>query len=149
MYLTHFGPIHYPFERALQPDELFASSAAREAQARLNHLVELRGIGLITGEVGSGKTTVCRQLPFTFSTGMSQVLATKSTCGHSAIRSSPMWHRVDKHSQRASLLSRCSGRGFDRRSGAAARARSISSKIDASSAISDVDRVRVRVFVKS
>ena len=62
MYLTHFGLTHYPFERALQPDELFASSAAREAQARLNHLVELRGIGLITGEVGSGKTTVCRQL---------------------------------------------------------------------------------------
>ena len=62
MYLAHFGFTHYPFERALQPDELFASSAAREAQARLNHLVELRGIGLITGEVGCGKTTLCRQL---------------------------------------------------------------------------------------
>jgi len=62
MYLAHFGFTHYPFERELQPDELFASSAAREAQARLQHLVELRGIGLITGEVGSGKTSVCRQL---------------------------------------------------------------------------------------
>ena len=62
MYLAHFGFTHYPFERELQPDELFASSAAREAQARLNHLIELRGIGLITGEVGSGKTSVCRQL---------------------------------------------------------------------------------------
>lgn len=62
MYLTHFGFTHYPFERALQPDELFASSAAREAQARLQHLIELRGIGLITGEVGSGKTSLCRQL---------------------------------------------------------------------------------------
>lgn len=62
MYRTHFGFTHYPFERALQPDELFASTAAREAQARLQHLVELRGIGLITGEVGSGKTSVCRQL---------------------------------------------------------------------------------------
>jgi general secretion pathway protein A len=51
MYLTHFGLTHYPFERSPQPDELFASSAAREAQARLQHLVELRGIGLITGEV--------------------------------------------------------------------------------------------------
>ena len=62
MYLAHFGFTHYPFERALQPDELFASAAAREAQVRLNHLIELRGIGLITGEVGSGKTTLCRQL---------------------------------------------------------------------------------------
>ena len=62
MYLAHFGFTHYPFDRPLQPDELYASAAAREAQARLNHLIELRGIGLITGEVGSGKTTVCRQL---------------------------------------------------------------------------------------
>jgi len=70
MYLAHFGFTHYPFERALQPDELFASSAAREAQARLNHLVELRGIGLITGEVGSGKTTLCRQLCATLHPGL-------------------------------------------------------------------------------
>ena len=62
MYLSHFGLTHYPFERTLQPDELFASAAAREAAARLSHLVELRGIGLLTGEVGSGKTSVCRQL---------------------------------------------------------------------------------------
>jgi hypothetical protein len=48
MYLTHFGLTHYPFERALEPDELFASSAVCEAQVRLTHLVELRGIGLIT-----------------------------------------------------------------------------------------------------
>jgi len=62
MYLAHFGFTHYPFDRPLQPDELYASAAAREAQARLKHLIELRGIGLITGEVGSGKSTVCRQL---------------------------------------------------------------------------------------
>lgn len=62
MYLAHFGFTHYPFDRALQPDELYGSAAAREAQARLKHLIELRGIGLITGEVGSGKSTVCRQL---------------------------------------------------------------------------------------
>lgn len=44
MYLTHFGFTHYPFERALLPDELFASSAAREAQARLQHLIEARAV---------------------------------------------------------------------------------------------------------
>ncbi len=62
MYLAHFGFTQYPFDRAPLPDELFASSATREAKTRLQHLIELRGIGLITGEVGSGKTTVCRQL---------------------------------------------------------------------------------------
>jgi type II secretory pathway predicted ATPase ExeA len=70
MYRAHFGFTHYPFERALQPDELFASTAAHEAQARLQHLVELRGIGLITGEVGSGKTTVCRQLAASLHPGL-------------------------------------------------------------------------------
>jgi type II secretory pathway predicted ATPase ExeA len=70
MYRAHFGFTHYPFERDLQPDELFASSAGHEAQARLQHLVELRGIGLITGEVGSGKTTVCRQLAASLHPGL-------------------------------------------------------------------------------
>lgn len=70
MYLQHFGLTQFPFERALQPDELFASVASREAQARLAHLVQLRGIGLITGEVGSGKTTVCRQLAATLHPGL-------------------------------------------------------------------------------
>ena len=70
MYRAHFGFTHYPFERALQPDELFASTAAHEAQARLQHLVELRGIGLVTGEVGSGKTTVCRQLAASLHPGL-------------------------------------------------------------------------------
>jgi general secretion pathway protein A len=70
MYRAHFGFTHYPFERDLQPDELFASSAGHEAQARLQHLVELRGIGLITGEVGCGKTTVCRQLAASLHPGL-------------------------------------------------------------------------------
>ena len=34
-----------PFENDLATDELFQSSAHREAEARLKHLVELRGIG--------------------------------------------------------------------------------------------------------
>ncbi len=70
MYLSHFGLTHFPFERAPQPDELFATSALREAQVRLNHLIELRGIGLITGEAGSGKTTACRLLASTLHPGL-------------------------------------------------------------------------------
>jgi len=82
MYLTHFALTHYPFERALQPDELFASSAAREAQARLQHLVELRGIGLITGEVGSGKTTVCRQLAAALHPGLHKLFYVTLSTGN-------------------------------------------------------------------
>ena len=62
MYREHFGLMHYPFGKTLEPDELYDSKAMRQAAARLQHLVELRGIGLITGEPGRGKTTACRKL---------------------------------------------------------------------------------------
>jgi len=82
MYLTHFGFTHYPFERDLQPDELFDSTAMREAHARLNHLLELRGIGLITGEVGSGKTTACRQLAASLHAGLYRLLYVTLSTGN-------------------------------------------------------------------
>ena len=51
--------------RALAPTpahthELFESNSRFEVEARLHHLIKLKGIGLITSGVGSGKTTVCR-----------------------------------------------------------------------------------------
>lgn len=73
MYLTHFGFTHFPFERELHADELFEGQACREAHARLQHLLDLRGIGLITGEVGSGKTTVCRKLTAQLHPGLYRV----------------------------------------------------------------------------
>ena len=82
MYLTHFGFTHFPFERELLPDELFAAQAAREAEARLKHLLELRGIGLITGEVGSGKTTVCRKLVAQLHPGLYRVFYVTLSTGH-------------------------------------------------------------------
>jgi len=61
MYLRHFALTRLPFHDNLQTDELFDCAAATEAETRLHHLLELKGIGLLTGEVGSGKTTVCRK----------------------------------------------------------------------------------------
>ena len=82
MYLTQFGLTRHPFERALEPDELFASSAVCEAQVRLTHLVELRGIGLITGEVGSGKTTACRRLAATLHPGLHRLFYVPLSTGN-------------------------------------------------------------------
>ena len=61
MYKPHFAFKHYPFDNTLRSDELFDSDATREARSRIRHLLDLRGIGLLTGEAGSGKTTLCRQ----------------------------------------------------------------------------------------
>lgn len=63
MYTRHFGLTEEPFSIAANPRFLYMSASHREA---LGHL--LYGIGsdsgfvLLTGEVGTGKTTVCRCL---------------------------------------------------------------------------------------
>ena len=62
MYQRYFALTRLPFQTPAQTDELFESASRREAEARLTHLIELRGIGLLTGESGSGKTTVCRHV---------------------------------------------------------------------------------------
>ena len=55
MYKPHFALKHYPFDTTLQPDELFESDSTRQAAHRIKHLLELRGIGLLCGEAGSGE----------------------------------------------------------------------------------------------
>jgi len=61
MYAQHFGFTAYPFGKELKSEELFDSRESQQAELRLKHWLELRGIGLFTGEVGSGKTTTCRK----------------------------------------------------------------------------------------
>ena len=73
MYRRHFALTRFPFDSALAADELFASTALSEAHTRLKHLLALQGIGLLTGEVGSGKTTACRQLTATLHPGLYRV----------------------------------------------------------------------------
>jgi general secretion pathway protein A len=63
MYREHFGLQENPFSIAPDPRYLYLSGAHREAMAHL--LFALRGEGcfvLLTGEVGTGKTMVCRCL---------------------------------------------------------------------------------------
>lgn len=82
MYLRHFAFTRFPFENTLEADELFASAARREAEARLKHLIELRGIGLMTGEVGSGKTTVCRHVTSHLHPGLYRVYYVSLSTGN-------------------------------------------------------------------
>jgi type II secretory pathway predicted ATPase ExeA len=62
MYRKHFGLNRHPFSNEIEPDDLFASSSAKELQVRLGHLIDMRGIGLVTGDAGSGKTSCCRKV---------------------------------------------------------------------------------------
>src|SRR5579875_1549305 len=57
---SFFGFTKVPFGRDLAPASLFRSAAHAEAVARLTWCVEERGLGVLTGEVGCGKTVAAR-----------------------------------------------------------------------------------------
>jgi general secretion pathway protein A len=61
MYLDYFGLSRLPFSIAPDPELLYLSPSHHEALAHLNYALTAHG-GLIclTGEVGMGKTTLCR-----------------------------------------------------------------------------------------
>ncbi len=82
MYRKVYGLAHHPFEKDLEPDKLFGSQAAEELEARLKYLLDLRGIGLITGEVGSGKTSICRKVAASLHTGMYRLFYVPLTTGN-------------------------------------------------------------------
>jgi general secretion pathway protein A len=75
VYLEYYGLTEPPFSITPNPRFLFFSPKHREA---FNHLLygikERKGFVQLTGEVGAGKTTLCRalleQLPDTFSTAL-------------------------------------------------------------------------------
>lgn len=61
MYLDTYGLKKTPFNITSDPQFFFESSSHREASAALLYGIrERKGIILITGEVGTGKTTLCR-----------------------------------------------------------------------------------------
>lgn len=61
MYAAYFGLSHDPFSIAPDPRFLFMSERHREALAHLVYgLGGAGGFVLLTGEIGAGKTTVCR-----------------------------------------------------------------------------------------
>ncbi|MEO8281390.1 MAG: AAA family ATPase, partial [Ideonella sp.] len=61
MYVQHFGLEHEPFSIAPDPRYLYMSERHREALAHLTYgLNSGGGVVLLTGEIGAGKTTVCR-----------------------------------------------------------------------------------------
>lgn len=62
MYLEHFDLKERAFGNTPDPRFLFPSRQHQEALARLEYVVEERGMALITGEIGTGKTTLSRAL---------------------------------------------------------------------------------------
>ncbi len=62
MYREFYSLKEIPFRKTPDPAFLFMSRAHEEALARLQYAVEERELMLLTGEIGSGKTTLTRAL---------------------------------------------------------------------------------------
>lgn len=58
MLKAFFGFTHFPFKQ--EPDKIFVSKQIEYLEKRCAHFLETQGIALLTGEVGSGKTTFVR-----------------------------------------------------------------------------------------
>lgn len=82
MYRKHFGLTDHPFSKEVPVDGLFTSSGLQELEIRLKHLIELRGIGLVTGDSGTGKTTVCPKVATELHTGLHKVYYIPNSTGN-------------------------------------------------------------------
>ena len=61
MMSAYFGLKKLPFVKEIKTEQMFETFDTREAFARLNYVRQNRGIILLTGEPGSGKTSVLRK----------------------------------------------------------------------------------------
>jgi type II secretory pathway predicted ATPase ExeA len=57
---AHYGFTRSPFGRNLAPQMLHQHRCHAEAVARITWLIAERAIGVVTGEVGAGKTVAAR-----------------------------------------------------------------------------------------
>jgi len=65
MFQQFYGFTRQPFSRDIPTNDLFPAEAQMEVSARLDHLTRDRGMGLLTGETGSGKSTAVRRFAAT------------------------------------------------------------------------------------
>jgi len=61
MFQSFYGFQRSPFSRDIPPSDLFPAEGQSELCARLTYLTKERGLGLLTGETGCGKSTAVRR----------------------------------------------------------------------------------------
>ena len=62
MFRQHFGLKFNPFDKDIPVDKLFESKDTAELESRIKYMLAARGIFLLVGEPGSGKSTALRKL---------------------------------------------------------------------------------------
>ena len=70
----YFGFERIPFDRSLTVSQLFASASHNEAAARIGYAIATRGLAVVTGETGAGKTVAARAATATLDASRYQVI---------------------------------------------------------------------------
>jgi general secretion pathway protein A len=81
MWEAYFGFKKTPFSDSPDAKQLFASQAGNQVKARLQFLVEHHGAGLLTGEVGAGKSTAARTFSADLNPNLYKILYLHWTSG--------------------------------------------------------------------
>jgi general secretion pathway protein A len=74
MWQSFFGFKKTPFGDSPDPKQLFASAAWQQVNSRLEFLAQHHGVGLLTGEVGAGKSTAARVFSATLNPNLYKTL---------------------------------------------------------------------------
>jgi general secretion pathway protein A len=81
MWETFFGFKKTPFPDNPDGQQLFASQAWNQVKARLQFVIDHHAVGLLTGEVGSGKSTAARSFTATLNPNLYKILYLHWTSG--------------------------------------------------------------------
>ncbi len=60
LWSSHFGFARTPFSKSVPADKLFQRAAHKEAVARIQYCISESALGVLTGEVGAGKSVAVR-----------------------------------------------------------------------------------------
>lgn len=88
---AYFGLKRLPFPKELKTEHMFESFDLKEAFARLQILKQNRGIFLLTGEPGSGKTSVLRR----FVDGLNPQMHTHCYTPHATVNRSDLYRQLN------------------------------------------------------
>ena len=70
MYKTYYGFSGTPFSKDVKPAELYMHGHFKELASRFEYIKQHRGIMLLTGDPGTGKTTSLRYFLSTLNEGL-------------------------------------------------------------------------------
>ncbi len=79
MYRTYFGMEFNPFDKEQKGSDFYQGVDFKETTKRLEHLKNIRGIGVFTGQAGEGKTSAIRYFVESLNKNLYQVIYIQMT----------------------------------------------------------------------